>query len=142
MLLNMIKNLRVNLKDEEKIGFFPLETGTINLYSQSIENNYWITIQNYQIILNHFKFAWHVKIAIAIQKKKKKKRQNSNGPKNFFSRETNIEKSNYSSSIVSKRKFLQMFLINVLWQSADTWAPDHGQPIMRATFTPTISSRF
>lgn len=73
MLLNMIKNLRVNLKGEEKIGFFPLETGTINLYSQSIENNYWISIQNYQIILNHFKFAWHVKIAIAIQKKKKRK---------------------------------------------------------------------
>lgn len=148
MLLNMIKNLRVNLKGEEKIGFFPLETGTINLYSQSIENNYWITIQNYQIILNHFKFArftWHVKIGIAIQKKKKRKSgkiQSLNGPKNFFSRETNIEKSNYSSSIVSKRKFLQMFLINVLWQSADTWAPDHGQPIMRATFTPTISSRF
>lgn len=71
MLLNMIKNLRVNLKGEEKIGFFPLETGTINLYSQSIENNYWISIQNYQIILNHFKFAWHVKIAI--QKKKKEK---------------------------------------------------------------------
>lgn len=57
MLLNMIKNLRVNLKGEEKIGFFPLETGTINIYSQSIENNYWISIQNYQIILNHFKFA-------------------------------------------------------------------------------------
>lgn len=84
MLLNMIKNLRVNLKGEEKIGFFPLETGTINLYSQSIENNYWISIQNYQIILNHFKFAWHVKIAIAIQKKKKEKTAKFKRTKKLF----------------------------------------------------------
>lgn len=42
-------------KVKKRSVFF--QTGTINLYSQSIENNYWITIKNYQIILNHFKFA-------------------------------------------------------------------------------------
>lgn len=44
-------------KVKKRSVFFRSETRTINLYSQSIENNYWITIQNYQIILNHFKFA-------------------------------------------------------------------------------------
>lgn len=127
-----------------------------NLYiiSQSIENNYWILFQFFKnkkerdaffeiILLNYSE-------SLQINTKKRKNRQNS------ISKRT--EKTFFFAKICEHEdpKKIQLFVFHCfetkvspnvfnkrsLWESGDTWAPDRGQPIMRATFTPTISSRF